>query len=449
MFRRPFQAPGLAVLHEDRLELIPVVGSPITVILADIVAVKEVKWFNGTRLWFKIGYVMDLANGQRVGVAVAEVFARRWRARLSRGVLPETALEASRPPSSGLSHFFAGRSWYVGIIVGLALVAGLIAWGIWERGATDRYETVERFSVDTSAEMQTEQGKRTARVTTYDGKNAFPVQQKLLREVADRLEAADYRWDQLTLAIHYFVNPDLAQCSIEGLRKSEDTAVHSEAPVELFDALSGGLDIRHTGRGLWTVRGSGDLTNVNFTVDTAAEMKPKQESVSTLRKAFQYLHDRTKSQPAAGKTSQLESLSEADRVRAVALFNDIEDFGHEFDAAFTSRNLAAAETGTRRLLSLLTNFNAAVKGTGYEFSPGIFDDLAKVREALREGDWDKVRQAARHNDAYAREFKRISARMVELARQQRSALGDSSSPVVEKVLPGKGDEHKRSIDGAR
>ncbi len=89
MFRRPFGSPGIAVLHEDRLELIPVAGSPIIVILAEIVAVKEVKWFNGTRLWLKKGFVMELANGQRVGVAVAEVFARRWRSRLSRGSLPE------------------------------------------------------------------------------------------------------------------------------------------------------------------------------------------------------------------------------------------------------------------------------------------------------------------------------------------------------------------------
>ena len=93
MFRRPFESPGLAVLHADRLELIPVVGSPITVILEDIVAVREVRWFNGKRLWLKKGYVLDLANGQRVGVAVAEVFARRWRSRLSRGSPPEIAEE--------------------------------------------------------------------------------------------------------------------------------------------------------------------------------------------------------------------------------------------------------------------------------------------------------------------------------------------------------------------
>ncbi len=94
MFRRPFQAPGLAVLHEDRLELIPIVGSPITVTLADIVAVSEVRWFNGTRLWSKTGFVLELANGQRVGVAVAEPFGRCWRARLSRGSLPEIPADA-------------------------------------------------------------------------------------------------------------------------------------------------------------------------------------------------------------------------------------------------------------------------------------------------------------------------------------------------------------------
>jgi hypothetical protein len=90
MFRRPFESPGLAVLHDDRLELIPIVGSPITVILEDIAAVSEVRWFNGKRLWLKKGYVLELANGRPVGVAVAEVFARRWRSRLSRGSLPET-----------------------------------------------------------------------------------------------------------------------------------------------------------------------------------------------------------------------------------------------------------------------------------------------------------------------------------------------------------------------
>ncbi len=88
MYWRPFQYPGLAVLHDDRLELIPIVGSPVTVVLKGIVAVSEVRWFNGRWLWSKKGFVLELANGRRVGLAVAEPFARRWRARLSRGSLP-------------------------------------------------------------------------------------------------------------------------------------------------------------------------------------------------------------------------------------------------------------------------------------------------------------------------------------------------------------------------
>jgi serine/threonine protein kinase len=99
IFRRPFQAPGLAVLHGDRLELIPITSSVITVRLEDISAVGEVRWFNGTRLWWKKGFVLDLANGQRVGVAVPEMFANRWRWRLSRGTLPE--IETNPLPAPG------------------------------------------------------------------------------------------------------------------------------------------------------------------------------------------------------------------------------------------------------------------------------------------------------------------------------------------------------------
>ncbi len=134
-----------------------------------------------------------------------------------------------------------------------------------------------------------------------------------------------------------------------------------------------------------------------------------------------------------------------DAVRAVALFNEIEDFGHEFDAAFTSTNLAAAQTGTRRLLSLLTNFNAVVTGTDLTFPAGIFRDVAKVRDALDTGNWNHARQLARHNTEYAQAFKQISARMVELARQQAatgtivlSAANQPVPPVVIQTLPESG-----------
>ena len=107
-----------------------------------------------------------------------------------------------------------------------------------------------------------------------------------------------------------------------------------------------------------------------------------------------------------------------DPARAVVLFNEIEDFGHEFDAAFASTNLVAAQTGTRRLIRLLTEFNVAVRGTDLEFSEKLIGDVDKVRQALDGGDWAKAKEASAYNDEYARQFKRISARMVEVAREQ-------------------------------
>ena len=127
----------------------------------------------------------------------------------------------------------------------------------------------------------------------------------------------------------------------------------------------------------------------------------------------------------SGGTSQVDALADSDWLRAVALFNDIEDFGHEFDAAFAATNLAAAQTGVRRLLTLLTNFNATVKGTDCEFPPAVFEDVAKVRQALDEGDWEKARLRARHNEEYARRFRFIAAKMAALAVQ---FINNSSQP---------------------
>ena len=124
------------------------------------------------------------------------------------------------------------------------------------------------------------------------------------------------------------------------------------------------------------------------------------------------------------------SLSEADRARAVALFNDIEDFGHEFEAAFASTSLAAAQTGVRRLLTMLTNFNAVVRGTDCEFPAALLDDIGKVQRALTQGDWESARRLARHDEAYAREFRRIGAAMAALARETQASSPEGATPEV-------------------
>ena len=101
-FSRPRQTPGLAVLHADRLELLGIALIDRLVIrLADIAAISEVRWFNGRRLWWKRGFVLDLKNGRRVGVAVPEPFGRRWRAPLSGGTLPDLSISESE--KSGVS----------------------------------------------------------------------------------------------------------------------------------------------------------------------------------------------------------------------------------------------------------------------------------------------------------------------------------------------------------
>ena len=74
--------------------------------LADIVSLSEVRWFNGTRLWWKRGFVLETTGGQRVGLAIPEPYARDWRARLSRGSLPANGKQPepkppAQPPGKG------------------------------------------------------------------------------------------------------------------------------------------------------------------------------------------------------------------------------------------------------------------------------------------------------------------------------------------------------------
>ena len=87
--RRPLESPGLAVLHPDKLELVPIAGPTIRIRLAAIRTVSETRWLNGKRLWWKRGFGLELAGGERVSFAVPEHFAREWRAPLSCGALPQ------------------------------------------------------------------------------------------------------------------------------------------------------------------------------------------------------------------------------------------------------------------------------------------------------------------------------------------------------------------------
>jgi serine/threonine protein kinase len=120
-FERPKQTPGIAVLHHDRLELQGIaVIDRLVVPLDDIASVSEVRWFNGKRLWWKRGFVLDLKNGQRVGVAVAEPFARRWRARLSGGTLPELPVPSFQTEWKSPT---TGWGWFIGQLFGITFTS--------------------------------------------------------------------------------------------------------------------------------------------------------------------------------------------------------------------------------------------------------------------------------------------------------------------------------------
>ncbi len=366
VLRRPFQSPGLAVLHEDRLELIPIAGSATTVMLKDIAAVSEVRWFNGRRLWWKKGFVLELADGQHVGLAVADPYARRWRSRLSRGTLPEIPPE-SEPVGSpatrmarqqvqapavvmlivvvlnylllvglseigghgiprlpfllvaGVIHALvllgAAQMWRCRMY-GLAVAAGILVMllapvcvlgiplGIWALVVLRRREVRAAFGRQVPpAPPESPQSSRgggawkvaavivaagmivlaipvgamflsitlkylarqRAPVTAYDPGRVTAVEQKLTRAVEERLRTADYRFDSVFVNV-VSAEYDQAECLIEGLQR--------EVGANLFEAVTGKLEVQHVGNGLWSFVGTGGLSRMKFHVDAAAEMGP-------------------------------------------------------------------------------------------------------------------------------------------------------------------------------
>jgi len=76
------QSPGIVILREEEIDLVPIVGERSVVPLESISAVREVKWFNGSWLWGKTGFWLDVSGQSRIGFAVANTIATEWRRRL-------------------------------------------------------------------------------------------------------------------------------------------------------------------------------------------------------------------------------------------------------------------------------------------------------------------------------------------------------------------------------
>jgi len=474
MFRRPIQSPGLAVLHPDRLELIPIMSAPITVTLHDIKSLAEVRWFNGTRLWTKCGFVMELANGQRVGVAVPAPFARRWRARLSRGSLPEipasprgASSQAGLAPGARWTARVLGTLWalmYLVFVVAegsppilkqppavqvefaaIALMLAGIGAGWWRDGlaavltlagwvafhlAEGSIDAMSLFHVPAVAGVLfgTAWGLRLKgreRLGMVGGLAVFPLAFALLLYVVSQWGAPG------------------ARVTVSGVV----TDVTTRQPIARarVDDNAHGAGTQQAPRQTWT-RTNGDYELETFYEEhTLAASAPGYQTVQTTLRTKPFGFERKVHLDFALPPAVTNTTPGPDMERAVLLFNDIEDSGHEIDAAVQSRNLAAAQTTARRLHRLLTDFNAAVRGTDLEFPQQLFNDLASVRQALDDGDWEKALQGAKEkNEETSQAFKRIAARMVEAAKRSpqwtAQHIGGAAAPV-----PGFGEVLERVL----
>jgi hypothetical protein len=339
-------------------------------------------WFWAKAAFFCFAAVCALINA----VWQADVTSSLWiLAACGFGLLGYREAHAARTLVSGGVVMSKSKRVAIATIGGVGAVAAAV--GFVGEVLTDRMHTKSLPLILPTAAV------------AIDSSRVVRVEAKLRQEIEKRMEEGGWRLEGLSVS----VTPDFKQAECSFAKALEKGAYWTVG-------FSGGIRIKAQGDNLWLVTGENEFRWLRFSVDTSAEVVTAETS------------------PAF------------DAVRALALFNDIEDFGHEFDAAFTSRNLAAAQTGTGRLLNLLSNFNEVVRGMDLGFPPAILDDVAKIRSALDEGDWEKARQLGQRNEEYARAFKRIGAQMVQLARQNPNALDALSPapPVVVATVPESG-----------
>ncbi len=72
------QSPGVAVLDEAQLRLVPIVGQPVTVPLSSITAVKHPRTLFGKSFVGKRVLVLETPAARRVGFVLPPATARRW-----------------------------------------------------------------------------------------------------------------------------------------------------------------------------------------------------------------------------------------------------------------------------------------------------------------------------------------------------------------------------------
>ena len=78
------QSPGIAILHDAELTLVPIVGQRRTISRTDITILRRGRWLPGKYVWGKEAFILSTPQDKRLAFAVAESVGRRW-ARTLRG----------------------------------------------------------------------------------------------------------------------------------------------------------------------------------------------------------------------------------------------------------------------------------------------------------------------------------------------------------------------------
>jgi len=78
------QSPGIAILRDDVLILIPVVGRRRKYKLENVLSVKQSHWLPGKFVWGKTAFHLQTSGSTKIAFAVSESVGKRWYNQLSK-----------------------------------------------------------------------------------------------------------------------------------------------------------------------------------------------------------------------------------------------------------------------------------------------------------------------------------------------------------------------------
>ena len=76
------ECPGVVILCESELLLLPIVGHELSIPLSTVTRVREGRWLPGNFVWGKRAFHLETLGSDRVAFAVPESIGKRWSGRL-------------------------------------------------------------------------------------------------------------------------------------------------------------------------------------------------------------------------------------------------------------------------------------------------------------------------------------------------------------------------------